>query len=245
MRFKSCWCPCLCSLISVRTASIAFALFGIFVCAFALISQTAAIGVYVPEFQDALHIQELKSREDFEAAGSPEDRRAEFEAYWHRLRILRALAPWACVIELSFFGLAFSIHLSLLYGLIRNKAVFMLPYLVVNMFAMVLYVVCLVAGVITLCIAATGGILAGIIALLIGGLILAISVYCWLIVRAAYLDIKELEPILQHQQSEESEVKMQSGSQTSVLTEDDYQCTIPYDLQAKFSGATKSSELVS
>ncbi len=189
-RLQSCLCCCLCQRWPVRKASIVIAVFGIIINVLVLIGELTATGLFVPQLQAILYHYEEVSRQNFEDAGSPEESRSDFEAYWHRLQIFRDLIPWAIVVEVTSVLLSLISHGSLLYGLTQNRAVFMVPYLLLHMISLVCSTILLFVGVICLCVAATGGILAGIIALLIGGIILALGFYLWSVVNAAYIEIK-------------------------------------------------------
>ena len=66
-----------------------------------------------------------------------------------------------------------------------------MPWIVVNMAALVLTSVAMTIGVFVLAVASPGGIIGALVLLLMCTPFLAVGIYLWLVVRSAYLEIRE------------------------------------------------------
>lgn len=181
----------MCCCFSARTGAIILASLGIFFGGFGLITDSIGMVDVTPKIEYMLEETKLESMKQFETAGQPEEYREELEMYWERLDYLRDLVPWIFVIQIVGALIQLVIHLCLLFGVLKHKPKFMLPWLITSMIGMVMLGLGLLVIFFVLAVASTGGILAGFIVLAVGGLVLTLNFYFWAVVRSVYLDIKE------------------------------------------------------
>jgi hypothetical protein len=180
-----------CRCFSARTGALILAILGIGGAGFGIISDSVGLGVVRPQLDDMLDQVKEASMNEFEQAGEPQDMRPYYESYWNQLDMTKDLLPYIFVVQIvgSIFNLA--INGSMLYGITKNSAYMILPWLVMCMIGLVAYTIISAGGFIVLCVAATGGVLSGLIFIAIMTPILAFGYYLWCVVQSVYLDIKE------------------------------------------------------
>merc|ERR1740129_2388976 len=113
----------------------------------------------------------------------------QYKEIWNRLDILKSLVPWAFVVQIVSSASNILINGSMLYGVTQKKAGFMLPWLIFGMISIVLCIALLVLGT-------PAGILNGVILLILTSPFIGLMLYFWLVVRSAYMDLREAGPVL-------------------------------------------------
>jgi hypothetical protein len=110
--------------------------------------------------------------------------------------IIKSLVSWVFVVKIVCAASKILINGSMLYGVIQKKAGFMLPWLIFGMLSIVLCIALLVLGFFVLSVGTPAGILNGVILLILTSPFVGLMLYFWLVVRSAYMDLREAGPVL-------------------------------------------------
>lgn len=184
-RYKYCCC------FDVKTGALILGMIGFFCAGFGLVSDSVGLGVYAPQVERMLDDLKEQSMEEFESMGAPEDQRPYYEAFWNKLDLMQKLTPWIFVGQIVTSAFSFLINGAMIYGLMKAKPGFMMPWMVVNMAGIVLCSAVMTMGFFVLAVGTPGGFLSAFLLLLLCTPFLAVGLYLWLVVRSAYLEIRE------------------------------------------------------
>jgi len=185
--YKKC---CMCT--DVRTGAIILAMIGILGAGFSVISDSVGLGYYAPMIEDRIEEEKIASIAKFqeERPISPEIIE-QYEAYWQKLDFIKELVPWVFTVQIISSGCNILINSLMLFGVIKKRPGFMLPWLIIAMTCIVLSLALLSLGFFVLSIGTPAGILNGVILVLLASPFIGLMMYFWLIVRSVYLDMRE------------------------------------------------------
>jgi len=191
-RYKNC---CLCT--DVKTGAIILAMIGLLGGGFSVISDSVGLGYYAPLIENKIDQAKVESMIKFEEdTQKTEEEIEQYKEIWNRLDILKSLVPWAFVVQIVSSASNILINGSMLYGVTQKKAGFMLPWLIFGMISIVLCIALLVLGFFVLSVGTPAGILNGVILLILTSPFVGLMLYFWLVVRSAYMDLREAGPVL-------------------------------------------------
>jgi len=177
----------------VRTGTIILAMIGILAGGFSVISDSVGLGYYAPLIEERIDQFKFESMTKFNEL-SREDQIKEgfdYQQMWEKMDFVKSLVPWAFVIQIVTSACNILLNGSMLYGITQKKPGFMLPWLIVGMTGIVLSIAVLALGFFVLSVGTPAGILNGAILLLLATPIVGLMLYFWLVVRSAYLDLRE------------------------------------------------------
>jgi len=207
-RYKKC---CMCT--DVRTGAIILAMIGILGAGFSVISDSVGLGYYAPMIEDRIEEEKIASIAKFqeERPTSPEAIE-QYEAYWQKLDFIKELVPWVFTVQIISSGCNILINSLMLFGVIKKKPGFMLPWLIIAMTCIVLSLALLSLGFFVLSIGTPAGILNGVILVLLASPFIGLMMYFWLIVRSVYLDMREnIVPVLPTTMDHEAKIEKAGG----------------------------------
>lgn len=206
----------------VKTGAIILAMIGLLGGGFSVISDSVGLGYYAPMIEDRIEEVKFESILKFkEDTMKTQDEIEKYEEMWERLDILKSLVPWAFVVQIVTSACNILLNGSMLYGITQKKPAFMLPWLIIGMTAIVLSIAFLALGFFVLSIGTPGGFVNGAILLFLSSPFVGLMIYFWLIVRSAYLDLKEartpaLPVYVDHDKIEDEKIEKAGGKYLKI-----------------------------
>jgi len=178
----------------VRTGTIILAMIGLLAGGFSVISDSVGLGYYAPLIEEKIDQAKFESITKFSELSEDEQLKQglDYEQMWKQMDFIKSVVPWAFVIQIVTSACNILLNGSMLYGITQKKPGFMLPWLIVGMTGIVLSIAVLALGFFVLSIGTPAGILNGVILLLLATPIVWLMLYFWLVVRSAYLDLREI-----------------------------------------------------
>jgi len=185
-----------CFYTTVKTGTVKLAIFFLFCGGCTIISSSVGLVNYTPINEDQINQVKVNSTEDTLKTNEEID----FGPLWRKIG--EKLDKFWFVVQIVSSAINILLNGSMLYGVTQKKAGFMLPWLIFGMIGIVLSTALLVFGsglfgyFFSNDIFGTPvGIFNAVIFVILASFFVGVVVYHWLVVRSAYMDIRE-SPVL-------------------------------------------------
>jgi len=207
---------------NVRTGAIILAIIGILSAGFSFISYSFGLGYYGEMIENRNEDEKnasmsetkyLKQEDVIPMSAEKEGRRIDeeyntkYQAYWENLDFI----TWFFIVQIIISVSSLLVNFCMLFGVIKKKPGFILPWLITFVASIVLTVALASLMFFATFIGTPAGILSKVVFVLLWSLGVGLMMYFWLVVRSVYLDIRETKVTKPVEVDHEAQIEKAGG----------------------------------